>query len=75
MFVYLVNRSFNLKVFITLYKALYSYRPNIDHLHIFSSLVYVYIPKESADWHKILPQAFKGILTGYSGSSYCIFNP
>jgi hypothetical protein len=54
MSVYLVNRSFNPKVSMTLYKALYGRCPNIDHLHIFGSLVYVYIPKESADWHKIL---------------------
>ena len=59
----------------TLYKALYGRCPNINYLYIFSSLVYVYIPKESANWHKILLWAFKGILTGYSGSSYCIFNP
>ena len=62
-------------MFITLYKALYGRRPNVDHLYIFSLLAYVYIPKESADWHKILPRAFKGILTGYGGSGYRIFNP
>jgi hypothetical protein len=62
-------------VFITLYKALYSRRPNINHLYIFGSLAYVYISKELANWHKILPQAFKGILTKYGGSSYYIFNP
>jgi hypothetical protein len=59
----------------TLFEALYGRRPNVDHLCIFGSLAYVYIPKESANWHKILPQAFKGILTGYGGSSYYIFNP
>ena len=62
-------------MFITLYKALYSRRPNVDHLYIFGLLIYVYIPKESADWYKILLWAFKGILTEYSGSSYYIFNP
>jgi hypothetical protein len=75
MSIYLANRSFNPKVSITLFKALYSRRPNVDHLHIFGLLAYVYISKESANWHKILPRAFKGILTKYSGSSYCIFNP
>jgi hypothetical protein len=75
MSIYLANRSFNPKVSITLFKALYGRRLNVDYLCIFGSLVYVYIPKESADWHKILPRAFKGILTRYSGSSYYIFNP
>ena len=75
MFVYLANRSFNLKVSMTLYKALYGRYPNVDHLYIFGSLVYVYIPKESANWYKILPRAFKGILIRYSSSGYCIFNP
>jgi hypothetical protein len=49
MSVYLVNKSFNLKVSITLFKALYGRRPNVDHLYIFGLLVYVYIPKESAN--------------------------
>ena len=53
--IYLANRSFNPKVSITLYKALYGRRPNVDHLCIFGSLVYVYIPKELANWYKILP--------------------
>jgi uncharacterized protein YdaL len=53
--VYLVNRSFNPKVSMTLFEALYGRRPNVDYLRIFGSLAYVYIPKESADWHKILP--------------------
>ena len=75
MSIYLTNRSFNPKVFITLYKALYSRRPNVDHLYIFGLLAYVYIPKELADWHKILLWAFKGILIRYSGSGYYIFNP
>ena len=47
--VYLVNRSFNPKVSITLFKAIYGRRPNVDYLHIFGSLAYVHIPKESAD--------------------------
>ena len=59
----------------TLFEALYSRRLDVDHLRIFGSLVYVYILKESADWYKILPRAFKGILTGYGGSGYRIFNP
>jgi hypothetical protein len=75
MSVYLVNRSFNLKVSITLYEALYGRCPDINHLYIFSLLAYVYIPKELANWHKILLRAFKGILTGYNGSGYYIFNP
>jgi hypothetical protein len=75
MSVYLANRSFNPKVSMTPFKALYGRRPDVDHLYIFGSLVYVYISKESANWHKILPRAFKGILTRYSGSSYHIFNP
>jgi hypothetical protein len=75
MSVYLANRSFNPKVSMTLFKALYSRRPNVDYLRIFGSLVYVYIPKELVDWHKILPRAFKGILTKYGGSGYRIFNP
>jgi hypothetical protein len=33
----------------TLFKALYGRRPNVNYLHIFGSLVYVYIPKESAN--------------------------
>jgi hypothetical protein len=33
----------------TLYKALYGRRPNVDHLYIFGSLAYVYIPKELAN--------------------------
>jgi hypothetical protein len=75
MSVYLANRSFNPKVSITLFEALYGHCPNVDYLRIFGSLAYVYIPKESANWHKILPRAFKGIFTRYSGSGYCIFNP
>ena len=59
----------------TPFEALYGRRPDVDHLRIFGSLAYVHIPKESADWHKILPRAFKGILTGYGGSGYRIFNP
>jgi hypothetical protein len=73
--IYLANKSFNPKVSMTPYKALYGRRPNVNHLHIFGSLAYVHIPKESANWHKILPRAFKGILTRYGGSSYRIFNP
>ena len=73
--VYLANRSFNPKVSMTPFEALYGRRPDVDHLRIFGSLAYVHIPKESADWHKILPRAFKGILTGYGGSGYRIFNP
>jgi hypothetical protein len=54
MSVYLANRSFNLKVSMTLFEALYGRRPDVDYLCIFGSLVYVYIPKELANWHKIL---------------------
>jgi uncharacterized membrane protein len=75
MSVYLANRSFNPKVSMTLFKALYGRRLDVDYLYIFGLLVYVYIPKESAGWYKILPRAFKGILTKYGGSGYCIFNP
>jgi len=49
MSVYLANRSFNPKVSMTPFKALYGRRPNVDHLYIFGLLVYVYIPKESAN--------------------------
>jgi hypothetical protein len=49
MSVYLVNRSFNPKVSMTPFKALYGRRPDVDYLRIFGSLVYVYIPKESAN--------------------------
>jgi hypothetical protein len=59
----------------TLFEALYGRRPNVDYLCIFGSLAYVHIPKELANWHKILPRAFKDILTRYSGSGYRIFNP
>jgi hypothetical protein len=55
MSIYLVNKSFNPKVSITLFEALYSRRPNVNYLYIFGSLVYIYIPKELANWHKILP--------------------
>ena len=47
--IYLVNRSFNPKVSMTLFKALYGRRPNVDYLRIFGSLAYVYIPKELAN--------------------------
>jgi hypothetical protein len=46
MSIYLANKSFNPKVSITLFEALYSRRPNVDYLYIFGLLVYIYIPKE-----------------------------
>jgi hypothetical protein len=49
MSIYLTNKSFNLKVSITLFKALYNRRLNINYLRVFSLLIYVYISKELID--------------------------
>jgi hypothetical protein len=59
----------------TLYEAFYGVKPNVSDLRIFGSLVYVYIPKEIASWHKYKAKAFRGIFTGYGGSGYRIWDP
>jgi hypothetical protein len=59
----------------TPYEAFYRAKPDVSNLCIFGSLVYVYIPKEIASWHKHMAKAFRGIFTGYSSSGYRIWNP
>ena len=54
----------------TLYKAFYRAKPDVSNLRIFGSLVYIYIPKEIALWHKHMAKAFRGIFTSYSSSGY-----
>jgi hypothetical protein len=59
----------------TSYEAFYRVKPDVSNLRIFGFLAYVYIPKETASWHKHMAKAFRGIFTGYSGSGYRIWNP
>jgi hypothetical protein len=54
----------------TLYKAFYGAKPDISNLCIFGSLVYIYIPKKIASWHKYMAKAFRSIFTSYSNSRY-----
>jgi hypothetical protein len=57
----------------TPYEALYGKKPDASKLKIFGSLVYCYIPKEKRN--KLQPKAFPGILVGYAGSGYKIWDP
>jgi hypothetical protein len=59
----------------TSYKAFYRTKPDVSNLCIFGSLVYVYISKEIASWHKHIAKAFRNIFTGYNSSGYRIWNP
>jgi hypothetical protein len=73
--IYAYNRCNLPKIGKTPYEAFYGTRPDVAHLRVFGSLAYVHIPKETADWHKLKTKAFRGILTGYGGSGYRIWNP
>src|ERR1700710_887286 len=57
----------------TPYEALFGKKPDVSKLKIFGSLAYCYIPKEKRN--KLQSKAFPGILVGYSGSGYQVWNP
>jgi len=73
--IYAYNRCHLPKIGITPYEAFYGVKPDVSDLRIFGSLAYVYIPKETASWHKHKAKAFRGIFTGYGGSGYRIWDP
>jgi hypothetical protein len=73
--VYAYNRCTLPKIGMTLYEAFYGTKPNVANLRVFGCKVIVHIPKESSDWNKLKVKGWKGILTGYGGSGYRVWNP
>ena|ERR1700710_1421522 len=55
------------------YEALFGKKPDASKLKICGSLAYCYIPKEKR--YKLQSKAFSGILVGYTGSGYKIWDP
>jgi hypothetical protein len=73
--VYAYNRCTLPKIGMTPYEAFYGTKPNVANLRVFGCKVIVHIPKESSDWNKLKVKGWKGILTGYGGSGYRVWNP
>jgi hypothetical protein len=51
------------------------FKPNISHLHVFGSQVYIHVSKEKRS--KLEPSSMKGIFVGYSETSkaYRVYVP
>jgi hypothetical protein len=65
--VYLKNRSPTSAVETTPYEAWYGRKPDLSHLRILGSTVYVHVPKEKRT--KLDTHSHKGILIGYGGTN------
>lgn len=74
-FIHGYNRCYRPSIGKTPYEVLKGKPPDVSHLKIFGSLVFCHIPKEKAYWNKLSAKAFPGILVGYSGSGYKIWDP
>jgi hypothetical protein len=65
--VYLKNRSPTTAVSTTPYEAWHGVKPDLSHLRILGSTVYIHIPKEKRI--KLDTHSHKGILVGYGGTN------
>jgi hypothetical protein len=74
-FVYCRNRCWKKSIGITPYEKWHGKKPDISNLRVWFSIAVALIPPEKKEWHKLLPHGFKGILVGYGGSGYRIFDP
>ena len=54
---------------------MFSKKPSSKKLVIFGTLGFVHIPRENAEWNKVLPKAWPGIVVGYEGSGYRVWDP
>ena len=73
--VYVWNRCWRPSIGKTPYEVINNKLPDVSKIKVFGSLVFYYIPKEQARTTKITPRAEPGILVGYAGSGYQIWNP
>jgi hypothetical protein len=74
--VYIYNRSpHRILKNMTPEEAFHGKNPSVEHLRIFSCLVYIHVPKEKRK--KLEPLGNKGIFFGYSDTSksYRIYAP
>ena len=71
-FIYLSNRCTNATSKVTPFELWHGKTPDVSHLQVFGCLVYIYVPKEKRQ--KLDPRATKGILLGYDGAGYRIWN-
>lgn len=74
-FIYTRNRCFKRQIGKTAYEIWHGKKPDITELRVWFSVVIAKVPHESKDWHKLLPHGFKGVLLGYTGSGYAVYNP
>jgi len=65
--VYLKNRSPTSAVATTPFELWHGAKPDISHLRIIGSTVYIHVPKEK--WIKLDTHSNKGILLGYGGTN------
>jgi hypothetical protein len=65
MIVYLKNRSPTTAVVTTPYKLWHGIKPDLSHLKIIGSTVYIHVPKEKRI--KLDIHSYKGIMIGYGG--------
>lgn len=59
----------------TPYEAIFGKKPSSKKLVIFGTLGFVHIPKENTEWNKVLSKAWPGIVVGYEGSGYRVWDP
>lgn len=65
--VYLKNRSLTSVVATTSFELWHGAKPDISHLRIISSTVYIHVPKEKRI--KLDTHSNKGVLLGYGGTN------